>query len=1001
MNINFKFKYNKELKNHLIHKKIHLEKEKNINYLKNIVFEINKNNDQEDLSQKNDFNIYEDLYTYNNEIYSDLDSDLEEELKSESELIESNSELKTKNDQLEYNNALYEENSNYESDNKSDITSDISIDSSYDYDNYSSENDINPQFSINNANIEYKTLEFENKSKSKKTLTLIACHTDSLLKKNTLINNINYFLENNNYCDDLVIINSTDFENSGIEEIIMNKYNKNIIYNDILNHELCNSYKKNNIDLINFSNEKLIYHWKNIGKTQKRVVSSDKIINIYFVYYDNDKYLCHGKWLNYLLSIGINIDLYNNFILTNDSFIITRSIIDFLVLSNYNLEMYGLLESHELKYHYPDFLRGYNIIGIKKIINYFIDNKIKINDYYDCVNFFEIDSTYIFKTKMCLFKNKNYVNIHFSKNKIKEFLLFRNYPVIKIKYLLTFMNNYNYDHDINIYMKDFDPTEYAAIHSDIKNYNNTDSIYHFKNHGFIENRIYKLNMLLENIPFFLKKYIIKNNLSPIFNFLPEFDLKNKKVALIIHIANYKTFLKIYYKYKYFFKRNDIIIFITIIEKSHKNKIENLIKNAKIYIVENKGMDIGGFLYVLKKILNNKKYKDIKFIYKIHTKTNDEWRNKMIESLFLNYNKIENYCNIFNKPLIFASENYCYKNKCVNRNYINHFFKRNSILEDILKNSFLNYYDEYITELNDKPLDKLNIVEDFYKFYENDLSQINNLIDHWENFGKYEFHRINNPCYIKKFGKLSFFVAGTIFMCNIEYLKIFKNIDLDNEINILEDEYIINDISRKTHAWEYLFGLLIYLMDSNIIAINKKNEFNYLIENHDLDLDIYKNANEKLKNYNDIFLKKHYYNNSNKEEYFTNIFDLLKKQSIINDTTFKSKIAFFLPISKNDYNFNSFLCFINSNLINENFFDIYFGNDLKDTETIYGLSIIKKNIDDIIKELDLKNKINNKYLINYYNGLNLHKSYDKIYIINNKQLESLKLQKNNYKSLEFI
>lgn len=152
----------------------------------------------------------------------------------------------------------------------------------------------------------------------------------------------------------------------------------------------------------------------------------------------------------------------------------------------------------------------------------------------------------------------------------------------------------------------------------------------------------------------------------------------------------------------------------------------------------------------------------------------------------------------------CSNNCCKFNKIVNRQYISDFYKRYyvKLSKFFTENDFYSYYDKYLIENNGKKnkLDVLFINCDFYKEYEIDLSNYDNnsLINHWNQYGKNEFHRISNPNYITSFGKTSYFVAGTMFACNMAYLKIFEDIDFEYEYNKLENGHSLNDEEKKTH-----------------------------------------------------------------------------------------------------------------------------------------------------------------------------------------------------------
>jgi glycosyltransferase involved in cell wall biosynthesis len=304
-----------------------------------------------------------------------------------------------------------------------------------------------------------------------KTLTILACHTDSLIKINALLNNIQYFIE---ISHDIVIINSKEFESLDIEMKIKNEYE---------------SYKE-------------------------RQNSNDKIVNIYFKYYDNDLNLCHGKWLNYLKTIDINNNYYNNYILTNDSFIVTKSLKKFSDLKVFNTDMYGIVASNEIKYHYPDFLRGYNKIGIKKIMNYYENNKFLIRNYDDSVIINEINSTYIFESKNVLYESdfNYYDNVHFHNDKIKDYLLNRDYPIIKIKKFMSFVYEKNEAVNGDKITNNLILNEYKFLYTDLKNLNNSELEEHYVTCGKNEKRLCNLLSFINILPDFLRKYLEENNL---------------------------------------------------------------------------------------------------------------------------------------------------------------------------------------------------------------------------------------------------------------------------------------------------------------------------------------------------------------------------------------------------------------------------------------------------------------------------------------------------------
>jgi len=89
---------------------------------------------------------------------------------------------------------------------------------------------------------------------------------------------------------------------------------------------------------------------------------------------------------------------------------------------------------------------------------------------------------------------------------------------------------------------------------------------------------------------------------------------------------------------------DLWISLVALDTDPSEKIENIKKtildsypDANILIVPNRGMDLGGFFYVLREIFN-KKY-NYRYILKLHTKTNNSWRDELCDGM-LNIRHIE-------------------------------------------------------------------------------------------------------------------------------------------------------------------------------------------------------------------------------------------------------------------------------------------------------------------------------------------------------------------------
>ena len=104
------------------------------------------------------------------------------------------------------------------------------------------------------------------------------------------------------------------------------------------------------------------------------------------------------------------------------------------------------------------------------------------------------------------------------------------------------------------------------------------------------------------------------------------------IGLLIQIANYNVWNKLKFIINNF---NDNIILMLHLNKDMLSKSEIIeykkeFPNAIFTYGENKGMDIYGFFLQIEYIIKNNIQLD--YICKIHTKSDDRWRNDMINPL---------------------------------------------------------------------------------------------------------------------------------------------------------------------------------------------------------------------------------------------------------------------------------------------------------------------------------------------------------------------------------
>jgi hypothetical protein len=272
---------------------------------------------------------------------------------------------------------------------------------------------------IKNYNRVISTNYNVNNITNKKILTIIACHSNTLIKCNAVINNIPYLLFPNN---DIVIVNSSNEK-----------------YSDKLKNYIATCYRTNSETNSNIQTNEII-----------------KYIEI-----PNDKYIDIGKYIHVLNSIRSDDSFckdYEFVVLINDSVIIRKSISHFYnMIIKMDKELYAYNDSSEIKYHYQSYLYAIKYNVIHKLIDYFNIHKNSIRGYKDVISKIELELNNIYATSNdCFLKIANLPsninkNIYFH-NDILYNLLFNNgiLPFIKIRALDKKITNANNSNHVNI-----------------------------------------------------------------------------------------------------------------------------------------------------------------------------------------------------------------------------------------------------------------------------------------------------------------------------------------------------------------------------------------------------------------------------------------------------------------------------------------------------------------------------------------------------------------------
>lgn len=325
------------------------------------------------------------------------------------------------------------------------------------------ENQINYSYMNNPSDITSSELLLANNiniMENNAVLVIIACHTDTELKIQCLVHNISMFIQ---MSKKIVICNSSEFKHKNIEKIIYAAF-------------------------------------------------PNKLTIIDFHYVENDCFVCHSKWHTMMKKYYSSLIHYRNFILTNDSYLFIKESNILSQFIDLNYEMQSILISNERSYHYTDFLRIYNYGGILKInemYKTFINSNKKDSIYqYDIISDLEMKSHTLFKNKNGLFEENNHVNIHFIEPYKKKYIEELNYPIIKIKTMMTTI----YDNN-TIVPLDFEPFMYISLHNDLYHLTNSAQITaHFKSCGMKEGRVYKRGQIKRAAPY-IESYLNKFNIT--------------------------------------------------------------------------------------------------------------------------------------------------------------------------------------------------------------------------------------------------------------------------------------------------------------------------------------------------------------------------------------------------------------------------------------------------------------------------------------------------------
>lgn len=249
---------------------------------------------------------------------------------------------------------------------------------------------------------------------------------------------------------------------------------------------------------------------------------------------------------------------------------------------------------------------------------------------------------------------------------------------------------------------------------------------------------------------------------------------------------------------------------------YKNIISEKYANTIFFNFENKGCDIGPFF----KFLQYSRDNSIKheWIIKIHTKSDKQWRSKLLNDLFpLNFKECFEDLKKSGRKI---SGSYIYPYDYVNMKY------------DISNLKLVNF--DIITDWrkyeNEYPETKnMNVIEkNFYLKQNREKSRYLPLIDlelYEYLFGDYKkdhalINAMNKWAIIKEIKSGTEFLhyyPGTFLILNYQTIeKIFKNVSFDDIFDSLEENKLDDTvIQSNTHSWERILPVLFSLENLKI------------------------------------------------------------------------------------------------------------------------------------------------------------------------------------------
>ena len=214
------------------------------------------------------------------------------------------------------------------------------------------------------------------------------------------------------------------------------------------------------------------------------------------------------------------------------------------------------------------------------------------------------------------------------------------------------------------------------------------------------------------------------------------------IAISVQIGNWNTFKKMESYLNNFNSININFYFVLIKDITNIENLSYLKEKYKYSVIltaENRGMDIGLFfislLYMRLKNYNHD------YLFKIHTKTDDHFRNQTLEKLFGSYDRIIENIKLLNNPNVgMLSGNSIYKFRDHPNVFLSNYYHLQNSVQYLYNENINNNYLEFVAgtmffvKLKLFSILTMDVLEYFYK----NLNNIDTLDYYWYSI----FYKIN-------------------------------------------------------------------------------------------------------------------------------------------------------------------------------------------------------------------------------------------------------------------